>query len=167
MAEHAHGEVGEKLDHPGLLEEGAEQDEEENIGRRDIGRRAVEAFGAERQLVDDLIEAIAAMGEVARQVFAEQAVGEEDRADGRQCDTHHPAPGLEHQHDQDDADDHVGAGQVTRALNQVALEIPLIESRRHAGQAEQPGQRLPGAAIAFRRVAEKHHQQQEADVARA
>jgi len=107
------------------------------------------------------------MGEVARQIFTKQAVHKEDRADGRQRDTHHPAPGFEHQHSEDNTDDHVGAGQIARALDQVAFEIPLVERRRHAGQAEQPRQRLPGSAIALCRVAEKHHQQQEADVARA
>ena len=32
VAEQAHGEIGEQLDHSGLLEEGAEQDEQEDIG---------------------------------------------------------------------------------------------------------------------------------------
>ncbi|MCY1462725.1 hypothetical protein D9M71_805300 [compost metagenome] len=71
MAEQAHGEVSEQLDHPGLFEEGTEQNEQEDIGGRYIGWCAVQALSAEGQLVDDLVQAIAAMGQVARQVLAE------------------------------------------------------------------------------------------------
>ncbi len=164
MAEQAHGEVGEQLDHPRLLEERAEQDEQEDVGRRNVGRRAVQAFGAERQLVDDLVQVIATVGEITGQVFAEQAVGEEQPADDRQGDAHHPASGLEDQHDQRQADHHVGGGHVAGALDQVRLEIPLVEKGRETGQAKQPGHWLERLAVAAGRIAEEHQQQQEADV---
>ncbi len=164
VAEQAHGEVGEQLDHARLLEERAEQDEQEDVGRRNVGRRAVQAFGAERQLVDDLIQVIAAVREITGQVLAEQAVGEEQPADDRQRNAHDAACGLEHQHDQRQADHHVGGGHVAGALDQVRLEIPLVEEGGETGQAEHPGHWLERLAGAARRVAEKHQQQQETDV---
>ena len=120
--EQAHGEIGEQADHAGLLEEGAEQDEQIDVGCRHVGRRAVKTFGTERQLVDDLVKAVAAVGQVARQVFAEQAIGKKQRADDRQGDAHHPSRRLEDQDDQHHADDHVGLGQLSGALDQVGLE---------------------------------------------
>lgn len=164
VTEQAHGEIGEQADHAGLLEEGAEQDEQIDVGGRYVGRRAVETFGTERQLVDDLVEAVAAVGQVARQVFAEQAIGKKQRADDRQGDAHHPSRRLEDQDDQHHADDHVGLGQLSGALDQVALENPLVDRRAQAGHAQQPGQRLPGATYAEGGIADVHHQQQQSDV---
>ncbi|MNY07864.1 hypothetical protein D3C86_1406870 [compost metagenome] len=66
VPEQSHGEVGKQLDHAGLFKKGAEQNEQKNVGRRNVGRRPVQPFGSKRQLIDDLVEAIAAMGQVAR-----------------------------------------------------------------------------------------------------
>ena len=81
VADEAERDVVEQVDHPGVLEEAAEQDEQEDVGRRDERRDAVDALGAEEELADDLVEAVAAMRDRRRQVLAEQAVREEDRAD--------------------------------------------------------------------------------------
>jgi hypothetical protein len=45
-AEQAERYIGEQLDHPGALQERAEQDEQKDVGRRDINRHAVKTFGA-------------------------------------------------------------------------------------------------------------------------
>src|SRR5690606_28280072 len=164
VPEQAHGEVGEQLDHPGLLEERAEQDEEKNVGRRDVGRRAIQAFGTERQLVDDLVQVITAVREITRQVFTEQAVGQEQPADDRQGNAHDASRGFEYQHDKRQANHHVGGGHVAGTLDQVSLEIPLIEEGGEARQAQQPGQGLERLAVTPGRITEKYQQQQETDV---
>ena len=71
-AEQPHRHVVEELDHAGALQEGAEQDEQEDVGRRDTGRRAVDALGAERHMLDDLLERIAAVVERSRQQCPER-----------------------------------------------------------------------------------------------
>ena len=57
--------VVEERDHPGALEEGGEDDEDEDVGRRDVDRRAVDALGAEGEVLDDLREVVAAVDEAA------------------------------------------------------------------------------------------------------
>ena len=47
-AEQAKGDIGEQPDHSGVLEKRAEQNEQEDIGRRDIDRHAIKAFGPDR-----------------------------------------------------------------------------------------------------------------------
>src|SRR5690606_39587236 len=71
-----------------------------DIGGRHVGRRAVDAFDPEAQGADDLVEAVAAVHEGPGDVLAEQAVGQEQAADDRQCPAHHAAGGLEDQHDE-------------------------------------------------------------------
>jgi hypothetical protein len=123
------------------------------------------AFGAERQLVDYLVDGVATVRQIARQVLAEQAVGEKQRADQRQRNAHHPARGFEHKGDEHHADHEVGGGQVAGALNQITFEVPLVERSAHAGDRQYPGQRLPGPAVAACGKAEEHQHQQEPDVA--
>ena len=77
-AERRHRDLVEEADDARLLHEGAEQDEQEDVGRRHQRRRAVDALGAEHHMLDHLRHVIAAMIERRRQVIAEQAVGQED-----------------------------------------------------------------------------------------
>jgi hypothetical protein len=162
VAEQAECEVGEQLDHPGLFEERAEQDEQEDVRRRHICRRAVDALGAECQLTDDLVDAVAAVRERARQVLAEQPVQQERSADDRQSDSHHAARRLEHENDRDDPDQHVPVGQVAGTLYEVRFEDPVIEAEDEADTAEDPAEpAAPGG-----RHQQEGHQQQEADVHR-
>ncbi|MNE63803.1 hypothetical protein D3C80_1591760 [compost metagenome] len=65
MAEQSHGEVGKQLDHAGFFKESAEQDKQKDVGGRNIGRRPIQPFGTKGQLIDDLVEAIAPMGQFA------------------------------------------------------------------------------------------------------
>ncbi|MNH04999.1 hypothetical protein D3C79_643100 [compost metagenome] len=164
MAEQAHGKVSEQPDHAGLFKERAEQDEQVDVGRRNIGGRAIQPLGSEGQLVDDLIEAVAAMRKVTGQVLAEQPVGQKKSANDGQCDAHHPARCLEHQADQQQAEHQVTCGQFPGALNQLPFEVPLVGSGGHARQAQQPAKRLPRPAMTSERVAQVHDQQQEPHV---
>ena len=164
VTEQTHGKVGEQPYHPGLLEEGAEQNEQEDVGCRHVGGRPVEPLGTEGQLVDDLIQAVPPVRQVAGQVIAEQAVGQEQPADDRQGNAHDPPRGLEYQRYQHQTDDHVRRGQITGTLNQIGLEVPLIEEGRHAGQGQYPGQGLPGPVAATHRIDQVHQHQQKTDV---
>src|SRR3546814_9530635 len=71
-------------DHAGALEQRTEQDEQEYEGGRHEGRCAVDSFGSEIEDVDDLFEIETAMDQKARQLAAEQRVGDENHADQRQ-----------------------------------------------------------------------------------
>ena len=55
----------------GEMEEKAEEDEEEDVGGRDIGRDPVDPFGPVGDLFDDLFEGIAPVVERRGQVLAE------------------------------------------------------------------------------------------------
>ena len=79
MADQAEREIVEQRDHAGAFEEGGEHHEDEDVGGRDIDRRAVDALGAEGEIVDDLREVVAAMDQRRRQILAEEAIGEEER----------------------------------------------------------------------------------------
>jgi hypothetical protein len=74
MPDRAHREIGEKRDHARAFKKRAEQNEQEDVSRGDVNRRAVDALGAEEHLVDDLAEIIAARIQRAREVLAEQGV---------------------------------------------------------------------------------------------
>ena len=135
MADRAHGDVGEQADHAGALEEGAEQNEQEDVGGGHVDRDAVDALGAEEHLVDDLIEFVAARVERARQKLSEQAVAQEDRADDGQDRTHHAAAGLEHQQHDDDADHDIDGVGIAGAQDELLVERPVIETEHKAGDA--------------------------------
>ncbi len=166
MAHEAERDVVEELDHPGVLEEAAEQDEQEDVRGRDQGRDAEDAFGAEEELADDLVHAVAAVRDGGRQILAEHAVGEEGRADDRQREAQHATRGLEHQHDEHAADDEIGHVRIPRALDQLGLEREVVEreGEGHGGEHRVP----PVDAVALRALAEgvdqERQREQKADV---
>ncbi|MNY53412.1 hypothetical protein D3C86_1891660 [compost metagenome] len=57
------GQVDEDAAHSALFHEGAEQNEQEYIGRRHAQRHAVDAFGGEEHLGDDALKVPAGMAE--------------------------------------------------------------------------------------------------------
>ena len=126
-AEQAERDVGEQLDHAGAFEERAEQDEQEDVGRRDVDRHAVKAFGAEGQMGDDLVEIIAAMVERRRQILAEEPVQQAGAAHQRQRQAHQPPRALEDQDRQQRADHEIEARRIAVARDQVGVEDPLVE----------------------------------------
>ena len=97
----------EEADDAGLLHEGAEQDEEEDVGRRDGGRRAVDALRPEAHVLHDLLEIVAAMVERRGQQVADQAISEEASRHDRQSRPEHVPDEQEERDGRDDADDDV------------------------------------------------------------
>src|SRR3546814_1367327 len=73
-------------------------------------------------LVDHLGVVEAAMHQEARQVTAENRIGNEQRAEQRQFPAHDAPRRLEHQQGDDGADHEVGGAGVTGALDQVRSE---------------------------------------------
>ena len=164
-AEQAERDVGEQLDHAGALEERAEQDEQEDVGRRDVDRHAVEAFGAERQMGDDLIEIIAAMVERRRQILAEEPVEQTGAAHQRQRRAHQSARALEDQDGEQGADHEIDVGRVAVARDQVGVENPLVEAAEESGRADDPAQCAADLALGGEiRDQPETEQQQEADM---
>jgi len=164
-AEQTERHISEQLDHPGALQERAEQDEQENIGRRDIDRHAVKTFGAVGQMGDDLIEVIAAMIERRGQILAEEPVEKADPAHQRQRQTHQPPRAFENQHREQGADHQIEPRRIAVACDQVGVEYPLIEPAQKAGAADQPAGGVAGIAFGGE-VADQaeRHQDQKADV---
>ena len=151
-----------------MLEEASEQDEQEDVGRRNQRRDAVDALGAEIKLADDLIEAVAPVCDRGRQVLSEEPVGQERCADDRQRETQHASGRLEHQHDDDGADDEVGEKRLA-ALDQLRFEYPVVERQREGDDAEDrivPGDPM-AVGLAVDRIDEEREQQQKPDVQRA
>ncbi len=161
VADQAEREVVEELDHSGVLEERAEQDEQEDVRRRDQRRDAVDAFGPERELVDDLRVSVRPVREHARQVLAEQAVEQEQRADDRQRDAEDAPRRFEDEDDDRRADGDVDQRRLAGALDQRRLEHPLVEAEPEAHEREQPvGPRHPRhlPAVPSHRVEDEHEQ---------
>ena len=122
-AEGAHGDVGEQPDHAGPLQERAEQDEQEDVGGGDGGGDGVDALGAEGHVLDHLLDRIAAMVEGRGQILAEQAIGEEEPGDDRQRRSHGAPDQDEQHHQRGDADDEIGARQLTGAIDEVEIKL--------------------------------------------
>ena len=72
-AEQRHRHFVEEADDSGLLHEGAEQDEEEDVGGGDEGRQAVDALGSEHHLLHHLLEIVAAVIERRGQQMPEDS----------------------------------------------------------------------------------------------
>ena len=157
--------VVEERDHAGAFEEGGKDHEDEDVGGRDVDRRAVDALRAKGEILDDLDEVVAAVDQRRRQVTTEEAVGEEDAGDDGERPTHQPARGFEHQHKEHDANDDVGRRQEPAAMKQWRVFDPVVDAGREAENAEGPEQDLPGRGLgAQRRQQSEAEQQQEADM---
>ena len=167
MADQTKADIGEQPDHPGLLEKGAEQDEQENEGRGHIGRDAVDPLGAVSHVVDDLAEIIAAMIERTGQVFAPQAIGEERAGNDRQGRSHHRPCSRKDQCQRQDTDNDVHRQRVARAHQQRHIFPPLVECDTDAGQRSRPGERTDWRlGTAHQREDRETEQHQEADMER-
>ena len=162
VAKQAQGKVGEQGDHPGLLQKGAKQDEQKDVRRRHIGRRAVDALGAKPELADDLVEPVAPVRQPARQVLAKQPIEQEGGAHQRQRNAHDAARSIEDEGNHQHADGHVGAGQLAGALHQLSLEHPVVQAGGKGHGADAPAQPL----LARGRVEHIGHQQQKTHVHR-
>ena len=164
-AEQAERDVGEELDHAGALQERAEQDEQEDVGRRHVDRHAVKAFGAEREMRDDLVEIIAAMIERLWQILAQKPIQQAGAAHQRQRSAHQPPRALEDQDREQRADHEIGPRRIAVARDQIRVEDPLVEPAQEASAADQPAERA--AEVAFGgEIADQSEgqQQQEADM---
>ena len=129
-AEQREGDLDEVVAGAGLLQQRAEQHEQEDEGGGDAERHAEHALRGDPEVRGGAAERGALVRHQARQIGAQEHVGQH-----RQRDHRHPrafgAPrGLDQQHDADDGDEDVGERRQARAQNEVAIEHDEIE---HAG----------------------------------
>ncbi len=117
MTDEAHRDLIEQVDHPGVLEEAAEQDEQKDVRGRDQRRYAIDSLCTEVDLGDDLVVSESSVGEGERQVLPEQAVGEERGAHDRKREPEYAPRRLEQQHDHHRTDDEIKRGGLARALD--------------------------------------------------
>ena len=168
MADKAEGDGVEQGDHPGVFEEGAKEDEQEDIGGRHQSGDAEDALGAEAELVDDLRKGVAAVSEVAGQILPEEAVEEKGGADQRQGEAHDAARRFENHGNHDRAHHQVGECRVAGTLDEIPLEKPLVRRQGETDYRQQPvaggDARKLGALPG--RIEEKGQGYQEADMKR-
>ena len=166
VADETEGDVVEQPDHAGALEKRAKQDEQEDVGGRDERRHAINALGAEIELVDHLFESETTMREEVRQPAAEQGIGNEHGAHQRQRPAH-DAPRRLGDEDHHHGPDHdVGGVRLARPLDEIGLEDPVVQAEREGRGGQHPvvpGHGPPHVAGA---EAEKQEaqEQQKADV---
>ncbi len=155
---------------PACSRKTAEQDEQEDVGRRDQRRDAVDALGAEVELADDLVEAEAAMRD--RRAAGTDRTG---RRRGTRAHTIGSArPSTRRAASNSSTTTIVpttrsSGRRLARALDQVGLEHPVIERQRESEQprAARRTRRCGGGRLAAERIDQEGEQQQEADVQRA
>src|SRR5690606_9354059 len=127
-------EVDEKLSGAGFLQEGAEEDEQDDVGCQDAGHHAEYAVGGDEERDGETVEREAAVCEELRQVGAEQAEGQRTDADQRDRPAEYAAAHLERQQYANHANQLVelilGAGTIVERLE---LADP-VHDRYHDGR---------------------------------
>ena len=128
LAGERHRQVDEEFAGPRLVEEGAEEDEEDDVGGQDVGHHPEDPVGGEIEGGRQALDAEPAVGDDARQIGAEVGVGEHPDADRGHRHAEHPAADLERQQDADDRHQGVelglGAGAVVQSLE---LVDPVVD----------------------------------------
>ena len=111
--------VHEQLARPAALDEGAEQDEQHHVGRRDVQRDAEDALGGEVELVQHHRHRLPAQ---------RQAVEQKGCRSQRQRPACGTACGFHEQHDESDAEDIVGRPRVVDVVDP-PLDVGKAEAR--------------------------------------
>ncbi len=160
-ADQAEGEIVEQPDHAGALEKGGKDHEDEDIGRGDIDGGAIDALGAEAEMLDDLREIIAAMHEGAGHVLAEETIGEEQAGDDDERQAHEAPGRLEDEDDHHRAGHEVGRGEEGTALEQVGVEDPVVETGRKAEHGQGPEDNAAKGGLGHQIAQQAEAEQQE------
>ncbi len=164
-----HGQGVEEFGHARLRQEGAEEDEQEDVRGRDAEGDAVNTFCREEHVLDDPVEAIAAMAELAGDHIAEQGIGDEDEGHDRQLLAGRPAGGLKHQQTKEGADPDVHAGVYAAGVGQIIVDGDEINAYeyREGGQHDIHGRYLVFRAFFAGRVEkeDKYEHKGEVDAA--
>ncbi len=137
LARQRHRDVDEELAGARLLQEGAEEDEEDDVGGEHARHHPEDAVGGDEQRGAQALDAEAAMGDDLREVGAEVGVGEQAHADHGHRPAEHPPAHLQRQQNADDADQSVelvlGAGAEVQVLE---LVDPVVDGAG-GGEREQ------------------------------
>ncbi|MCX7147303.1 MAG: hypothetical protein NT042_14170 [Sulfuritalea sp.] len=168
VAHGGEGEVDIELARPGILQECAVDGEQDDQRRRDVDRRAEDAFERHEHVPDQALQVVAAVRPWCWQMRAEQGIGDEAEHDGR----HHPARctprGFEHQHDQRHAQYQVPAIGCGGAVGEVVAAGEQVGDDADAEQRRRPVPPAGAVAKALRHGKQQEGQEEhEADMDRA
>ncbi len=130
----------------GAVEQGAEQHEQEDEGRRDLDRRAPDAFGADVELLHDLRPRVAVVQvehvgrrQVDEAGRADRGVADHQRGDRRQRPADHAQRGQREHGQQHAADDDVARIRHAALQRGQRLVVPGdVAGREHAEQRQRP-----------------------------
>ena len=165
----ANDELDEVVAGAGLLEQRAEQHEQEDEVGRDAERDAEHAFGGEPEVRGRARQRGAAMRQQAGQIRTEEDIEQRDDGDDRHPRAFGAARGFEQQHHADDGGENVALRRQARTHGDVAIEHDQIQHRTNAGGGQQPVDKRH--AVARRRhegrVRRERQEQREAQVKRA
>ena len=104
---HGVGQVHEERSAAQMEQQLAEEHEQDDVGRRDVHQRAPHALGTQKQHVDDPVEGHARVPPDPAEEISPEHVREEDHGDEHERHPRHPPHSLEHQQDQQGAEDQV------------------------------------------------------------
>ena len=162
-------EVDEEFAGAGMLQERAIDREQDDQRRRDVDGDAENAFQRNEEMTDQARQVVAAMGPGRRQMRAQHRIGDEEQRD----DGHDPAGGasrrLQHQHDEDDADDHVPAVGHGGAVGKVVAAPQRIDDgrdREDAGHDVPPAHAVAEARRQRKQQEAEHQREGDVDVAK-
>ena len=144
VAGDAVGEPDEEVGRTGTLGERAEDDEQHDVRGRDPQRHAPDAVVGQVHVVEHVLEAESAVGEVPdRDVLAEVGIGERAHGDDHEQPSHDPAGDLQQHHDGEDPErdlvglHRIGAGHGP-ALGQVSAVDEHVPERRDRDEDQHP-----------------------------
>ena len=152
-------EVDEELAGARVLQEGAEDREQDDQRRRHVDRDAVDALQRHVHHADQAADLVALVRPRRRQVGPAQRIGDERRRDHR----HDPAGGaphrLEHQHDQRDAERDVPGQRRGVAVGEVVAAVDQVD---HDRDRQRDGQPVPPHDAVAKAPGQREHQEVQA-----
>ncbi len=160
------GHLDEVVTGPGLVEQGAEQHEEEDEAGGDPQGDAEDPLGRQPLVVDQAVEAYPPVSEDARHMGPEQRIDDKHRGHDRKRRPQGAARRLQQQQDAHHADHHVLGQGRPGPLGELGIEEEHIGATEGGDPGEQPilqRNALPGRALQ-RRIGHKGQEEREGQV---
>ena len=133
-------DVDEELARARVLEHGAVDREQHDVGGGHVERHAEDALEPHVGLADDAVNAVAAVADLParRDLAAEVGVGQEQQADGRQDPADRAPRGLQHEQDRGHAEDQVERVGLDRAAHELVEDHERVAQGHDGQHREQP-----------------------------
>ncbi|EKD36273.1 MAG: hypothetical protein ACD_75C01573G0001 [uncultured bacterium] len=173
-AEEAQGEGDEVLAATGLVEHRPEQHEEEDDGRRDIERHAVDPLGRHGHLANEPVQRHPFKRDEVGHIRPKKGIQDKKQGDNRHGRSQHPSGAFQQEGEQQNAHDQIAEDRHSHPFHHAAVIDDDIEGG-HPGDHGQAiiengnfglgGEKTQAEAILFQhRVVEKNDRQGEAEV---